>query len=449
MPLSQFLRAVVCTVIVGGVISTGDVYPADPPLVVRDVNVGIIARGQINDRTTFRSTLPAVVLSQRPSPPKPSDAIPQPLGAVTFEGSPSEDLDVLLEYDNSARVLARWPHTEMRSTRTLWAKLKLAPSPMAPSTAFPTNSWLTPLRNADRLAIEFNKRTEKFLLYDISIKSPTTIELEATDNGYKARNIGSSVIQDVTVYRPLSNGKFRAAFAKELPGAAKDLTPAPQAAPVARPVPQRKGVVAQAFQGLATAIAGQPAPAAANPPANAQPAVVPSSIPQHEIAWIGEEKTQEELISDWKPLLAAQGLGDAEIAHVQAILKERAFDKDSARVVFRLDPAAIEKLAPLEVSPQPDKVVRVWLMIYDGADPEIKTRIAQLIADLGDTSYQKRMNAKAQLLKIGPTAVPQLSAEKNNKDVEIAFRVEEILEELQSPSAPTENPQNGNIIMLN
>ena len=73
-------------------------------------------------------------------------------------------------------------------------------------------------------------------------------------------------------------------------------------------------------------------------------------------------------------------------------------------------------------------------MILDGADPEIKTRIQQMIVGLGDPSYQKRMEAKAQLLKLGPTAVQQLNAEKANKDPEIAFRIEEILEEVQNPT---------------
>ena len=119
---------------------------------------------------------------------------------------------------------------------------------------------------------------------------------------------------------------------------------------------------------------------------------------------------------------------------MQSILKERAFDKDSARVVYRLDQATIDKLLPLEVSPLPDKVTRVWLVIYDGADPEIKTRIAKLIAQLGDASYDKRIEAKADLMMLGPTAVPQLTAEKSNKDAEISFRVDEILEELQNPT---------------
>ena len=44
------------------------------------------------------------------------------------------------------------------------------------------------------------------------------------------------------------------------------------------------------------------------------------------------------------------------------------------------------------------------------------------------------MAAKAQLLKLGPTAVPILNAEKGNKDAEVAFRVDEILEEIQNPS---------------
>lgn len=415
-----------------------------PGLIVRDVNVGFVAKGAMNDRTAFRSTVPAVVMSQRPAPSKTSEAIPQPLGVMTFEGAPTERLDVLLEYDQSARLLARWPHTDSRSTRALWRRIDLVKSSEPPSTAFPVANWLTPLRNADRLTLKQEQRLDKLIAYDLSLRATTSVELESTPTGYKARNIGSAAIHDVVVYRPTGNGKYRAAYAKEIPGLGKAAPantqppmPAPGAvttnaavAAIALPAPAAPvGIIARLVGGT------PPAPAGAPPATPATPAA-PSS-PQHEITWVGEERTPEELLADWTSLLEAQGLAAPEIAHVQSILKAHAFDKDSARVVFRLDPATIETLAPLEISPAPDKLSRVWLVIFDGADPEIKTRIATLIAQLGDGSYAKRMEAKAQLLKLGPTAVPQLAAEKENKDPEIAFRIEEILEEVQNPGEAT------------
>ena len=414
--------------------------PAGKILTVRDVNVGFVAKNTINDRTAFRSTLPAVVLSQRPVPPKPTDALAQPLGVITFEGAPTENLDVMLEYDQSARLLGRWPHTDMRSTRSLWRKLNLVQSKEAPSTAFPTTSWLNPLRTADRLTVQQEMRLEKFILYDLTLmRSPNHVELEATDTGYKARNVGATAIHDVTVYRPAGKGKYRAASVKEIPGLGKSAAPPVSPAPVA-PVkganPGQPNVVVQALQGLTQAISGQPVPPGAVPAEGRPPATpaAPPNTPQHDIAWAGEAQTPAELVAAWEPLLQAQGLSAPEIAHVQAILKAHAFDKDAARIVFRLDPATIETLAPLEVTPQPDKLIRVWLVILDGADPEIKTRIQQMIAELGNASYEKRMEAKAQLLKLGPTAVPLLTAEKANKDPEISFRVEEILEEVQNPT---------------
>jgi hypothetical protein len=417
---------------------TGITLAQEVKLVVRDVQVGFVAKNVMNDRTAFRSTLPATVLSQRPAPAKPADAIPQPLGVITFEGAPNANIDVMLEYDTSAKMMARWPHTEVRSTRSLWRKLNLVKSQTPPSAAFPTTSWLNPLRSADRLTLEQDKREEKFILYDITLRSPTTVELESADTGYKARNIGAAAIHDVMVYRPTGNGKYRAAFAKELPGLGKSV-PVEQPVAVAGAVPvqpARPGAVAQVLQGLAAAVTGQPA-TPSGPPVEGQPPttpVVPPNTPQHDIAWSTEEQTPEELLASWEPLLAAQGLAAPEIAHVQSIIKAQAFDKDSARIVFRLDPSVIETLAPLEITPQPDKLVRVWLVILDGADPEIKNRINQMIAELGDVSYEKRMAAKAQLLKLGPTAVPILVNEKANKDAEISFRVEEILEEIQNPT---------------
>ena len=434
------------------VLSTGLAWaqekaPAEKVLTVRDVHVGFAAKNTINDRTAFRSTLPAVILSQRPVPPKPTDAMGQPLGVITFEGAPTENLDVMLEYDQSARLQGRWPHTDMRSTRSLWRKLNLIQSKEPPSTAFPTTSWLNPLRNANRLTLQQEKRLEKFILYDLTLmRSPNHVELEAADTGYKARNVGPSAIYDVTVYRPAGKGKYRAATVKEIPGLGKSAAPPVEAAPVAGATPAQPNVVVQALQGLTVAVTGQPVPPGAVPAEGAPPVtpVAPPNTPQHDIAWAGVEQTPAELIAAWEPILAAQGLGAPEIAHVQAILKAHAFDKEAARIVFRLDPATIETLAPLEITPQPDKLVRVWLVILDGADPEIKTRIQQMIVGLGDPSYEKRMEAKAKLLKLGPTAVQQLNAEKANKDPEIAFRIEEILEEVQNP---TDQGQGGEVPM--
>ena len=420
-----------------GLVVAQEKAKAEATLTVRDVNVGFVAKNTMNDRTAFRSTLPAVVLSQRPVPAKPTDALAQPLGVITFEGAPTENLDVLLEYDNSARMLGRWPHTDVRSTRSLWRKMNLVSSKEAPSTAFPTTSWLNPLRTADRLTLQQDKRLEKFILYDLTLmRSPNHVELEASDTGYKARNVGVGAIHDVMVYRPTGKGKFRAASVKEIPGLGKSAAPAAQATPAAANTPAQPNVVVQALQGLTLAVSGQPVPPGAVPAEGQPPAApaAPLNTPQHDIAWAGEEQTPAELVAAWEPLLKAQGLSAPEIAHVQAILKAQAFDKDAARIVFRLDPATIETLAPLEITPQPDQLIRVWLVILDGADPEIKTRIQQMIAGLGDPSYQKRMEAKTQLLKLGPTAVPLLTAEKANKDPEIAFRVEEILEEVQNPT---------------
>ncbi len=89
------------------------------------------------------------------------------------------------------------------------------------------------------------------------------MELEAAETGYKARNAGTSAIHDITVYRPVGDGKFRAAYVATIPGAAKpaaapDTTtpPMPVAAPAVKPAP---GLAVAAIQ----AIVGTPVPAPA------------------------------------------------------------------------------------------------------------------------------------------------------------------------------------------
>lgn len=413
----------------------------EPGLTVRDVHVGFVTKGVINDRAAFRSTVPSVVLSQRPSPAKPADGQPQPLGVITFAGTPAQNVDVMLEYEQSTKLLGRWPHTEARSTRSLWRKLNLLSGSQPLTTPFPTASWLNPLRNSERLFVEKDKSVEKLILYDMSMKFPSMIELEAADEGYQARHLGPQPLRYVTVYRPVGDGKFRMATTKELPASSSPSATPPAEGKGGQPMPPvvQPGGVVGALQGLAVAISGVKPASPETPPTGAPPPAVtpaiPSSIPQHAIPWVGEPQTPDQLVKAWDPILREQGLEAAEVEYAASILKENAFEKDSARIVVLLDPATIEKLVPLEVTPQPDRLVRVWLMIIDGADPEIKKRIGALITQLGDTNYSNRMAAKQELLQLGPTAIPELTAQKSHQDAEIAFRIEELLEEILNPDA--------------
>ena len=72
----------------------------------------------------------------------------------------------------------------------------------------------------------------------------------------------------------------------------------------------------------------------------------------------------------------------------------------------------------------------------DAAAPSI----ARLIAELGDDDYAVRSRAEEQLLRMGPEAFDELSAAADNKDLEIAERVQYIIQRLQMQWVHRDDP---------
>src|SRR5262249_50294182 len=64
------------------------------------------------------------------------------------------------------------------------------------------------------------------------------------------------------------------------------------------------------------------------------------------------------------------------------------------------------------------------------------TRIKELIAQLGDDSFDVRQNASAELKKIGPVAVPLLRQATKDFDIEIVRRAEDCLKHIEPTSSP-------------
>ena len=427
---------------------------ADGTLVAREVFVGFANGPMLNERTSFPTTLPPTMMSTRGATKKIEEAKPQPTGLITFEGATQDNVDVLLEYDNSARVVARWPHTEVRSTRTLWRKWKLEATTTSTSNVFPSASWVNRLRESDRLVFRSEGKAEKFLLYDLSVKLSNLVELEVSENGYVIKNLGQHPIHDVCAYRPMGDGKYRRAYIPTVPGVGAASAAPPPGAVAAAPVVVAEGA-AVPMVAIAPA-AGVAAPArvaiAAVPLAPAQPVAAPAGTPsegpapsqtppaeaqapvatppKHELTWVTEAETVEQHLAEWRERLTKLDLGNVEVEHAVGILKEYAFEADEIRVTFRLDPAAVEASAPLDISPVPQRVTRVWLTVIDGIDPEIRLRARSMIDQLGDASYAKRMEAQLALKKFGPTIAPILNEAKSRPDLEIVRLVEELLEEI-------------------
>jgi Flp pilus assembly protein TadD len=81
-------------------------------------------------------------------------------------------------------------------------------------------------------------------------------------------------------------------------------------------------------------------------------------------------------------------------------------------------------------------VARAATDATDAAAPSID----QLIANLGDDNYAVRTRAEEQLLRMGPEAFDELNAAADSKDLEIAERVQSIIQRLQMQWARRDDP---------
>jgi hypothetical protein len=428
-------------------------------LTVRDVSVfQVSAYGQqLNARALFRTTLPAVIPSQRPSAPRSEGRHPVPVGIITFGGPPTEDIDVMLEFD-SGRFLGHWPAANKRSQRLLWRSLNVDSQPEN-VIGIPDEHWLAPLLQADRLFVHSDSRSNRFLLYDAEVGYTPQLKVTLDEGVFSVANSGQYAVHDVMICKPVE-GRWRVASVDEAPGtgvkpasgeqpaaspesvfensattAQPAASPQPAAAPAnavpAAPATPPATVVVADSPAEAEAVA-QPAAATENADAAAQPQQQPTG-PATQVPFVGDDAIDAlAALNLWRARLSELGLGDPEIDHVLRILEERALQADTTMVVYRLDPQALEELLPLEVTPLPDRIVRVALVILQDADPEIEAKVVKLIAQLGDPLWKNRVAAQQQLRDLSQAALPKLTEAVNNSDVEIAFRAEQLLEELQT-----------------
>ncbi len=109
-------------------------------------------------------------------------------------------------------------------------------------------------------------------------------------------------------------------------------------------------------------------------------------------------------------------------------------DSKRLSVVYRLDEADMNILLPLEVTPLPRKTVRVGLVIVRNLDPGIGEEIDRLIVQLRDPDWAKREDAHKQLVELGTAARPRIEQLARDKDVDVAWHAERLLQSLNKPA---------------
>jgi hypothetical protein len=452
-------------------------------------------RTNANDMASFKSTWPGFARGRRPAPgektmpagyvprgrramPVPvqstvsAEALknPSPVGVIRLFGKGGEDdsIDVLLQVPNG-RFLQYWPQGKPKNNRQLWEKLALKAGPMQPVPA-DAGSWFETLRRAGDAGaasvISTQRWTERFLMYDVEFPYPNVLKVKAAGSGndatgkYQLANTGAWPIRDVEVYAPASGG-WRVSGLKDLPSSKPQPTtqksgstakPEKITAPPGPATDAVKQIFADAVGNKSIDVTvedGEKATAATTKPAKratSRPSSQPTTKPGQADADVSKDSWRdlaipsdakalpaEDAVAPWKARLTEAGLTPADVDVVLATLRTQALDDEQLTVVYRIDPAELDKLLPLEVVPLPAKTTRVGIAIVINVDPAAGERIAKLIAQMGDPEWSKREAAYAKLSEIGAGAKPKLTEATKNSDIEIVYRAERLLDAINNP----------------
>lgn len=448
---------------------------------VREWVIFIADAGQPNasGRTLFNATLPPFMTSRRENAAAGEDNRPTPMGVIRFTGEVERDapVDVLLTLPNGSDVQATWPKAQVRPGRILWNNVYTDEN--AKTAELDAKHWMAALRKGDASLIRSGGQAERFLMYDVAMPYKTPLQLKADQNGtVRATNTGGSPLLDLTFYKKQNNAWTRATIAslagrpgatlpsgdkkagpatKPDPNAAFDVTPTtgPMAAPttgpsvmgavatvktvagtvtvpgtIALPMPNGDTVIVDG--GQAKVVSG--GPPASGPASRAAAVTRPSGVPATAPAPAGTVVAFDPvggdnaaLVSPWQAALASAGVTSGDVDTVVAILKIHGLSERWMTAIYRLDPAEMDRLLPIEIVPAPRKVTRVGLVIVRGLDPSINDEIDRLIKQCGDADYAKRKAATAELISLGQPAKAKVEKAVNDKDYEISQRAELIL----------------------
>ncbi|QDT21104.1 hypothetical protein HG66A1_28970 [Gimesia chilikensis] len=446
------LMAVLCAPILGtDCLAEGIPTQGGSKLIVRDVGVYLVsAHGKkMNDSGMFRSTLPGFMQSRRLSADSEGSDKPTPLGLITFAGPEVKDIDVLVEFP-SGRFLSHWPTARIQSRRIYWRACQLTKSGSA-SFQIPGSHWLSPLQQADRLFVNTNNKSDRFILYDVEVNHTPQISMTHSADGFQIQNREPGMLQHLTVIQPTANPKqWKLAAVDRVPGLSnqkskpqsgtEDKTKASKVDPLSDKKLKAEAAAEEAAKlkvlgdqlrnvgALPQLLSGK----AADSKKPATPAKTETKVDPVKIPYVEKQPvSREQILSFWGDYLSKRGLGKSEIEYVQRILNEYGFREDQATVIYCMDEGVLDKSIPLELTPHPDVLRRIALVILVDVDPALQKHIDLLIAQLGDPVWAKREEAQQELAEYGRAAQKQLQQATKNKDLEIVFRSEQLLEKIK------------------
>ena len=442
---------------------------ADPiPLEIHEWSLWIVdpTHSQTNAKDQYPNTLPVFIESNRSRLSGRAENRPSPLSILTFYGEPATGVEVELELAANSRFCSHWPPAETKTKRARWLDLAFtaAVDPAARITAAEDDSWVNRARQLpDALFVRRETRSERFLCYDVETGWAPQVKLTGGPDSYQVENLDKNVVDDLFICAPAGD-KYRIGRLKQLAGKIgvpeKDKKPAekPAAEDAAAATPASGtvfGLQLQVAGGaqlvLAAGAEAQPAAvpaetkAAEEKKAEDKPAPVTVEVTLSEPLSPDSEQYLAETQTALKTVLVDAGLRPAEADLFLSMYADQIFKAKEMVVLFRLPGVAIEEQFPLVSYPDAKRIIRVPLVLMRNVDPKMQGGLKDLVARLGDASFQERDNAEKKLRDSGRLAVPLLKEALSNEDPEIVVRVERLLlgqnESIDASSAVLPKPK--------
>jgi hypothetical protein len=366
---------------------------------------------QVNRMESIDDTLPAFIDERRSAPTEKADAlVPMPIGVIRFSATGPVDkedrFDVSLNY-KEGRALGTWPTANVRGSGILWQDLKWQTgTDAAPTMQIPENSWIAPLRSGEQ-QLQLKSVAEPFLLYDVELEYAVNLQVSGGEKGvYHVVQPMDAPVRDLTFYQHDANGHWKT-------GTLATLAKTPGSSMAAEAT-----VHAVWHNGPGMPVATKEVTTA---PAATQPHGTDLTLTE-------TAAMDENVLAPWGTALANAGVSASDQKVALAILAKYALTPDRLTAVYRMDPAELEKVMPLEVVPQPEKVTRIALVVVTGIDPKIQDEMDEWIAKLGSKSWTEREAAMEKLKKMGAIAKERLAKATKDKDMEVVYRAEQLLD---------------------
>jgi hypothetical protein len=144
---------------------------------------------------------------------------------------------------------------------------------------------------------------------------------------------------------------------------------------------------------------------------------------------LGDAKWPESGAKTLAGQLKEAGLFEDEAASLVTLWTRDLFESAGVTVFYRLPQEEYDRQLPLTLTPRPEKLVRVGLVVHPYCEPGLAERVAELVKQLDNDDFQKREAAQKSLDAMGRAAFVHLLKLRDTITApEAKRRVEELLE---------------------